>query len=342
MSFWVLPPEINSSRLYAGPGSAPMMSAAAAWDTLSTALYSGAGEATAAITSLDWTGPSATAMRAAWTRQQTWLHHSAAHAEHTAARARTAAAAYETARASAVHPTLIATNRTQTAALIATNLLGQNSAVIAVLEAEYAEMWAQDVAAMSTYLQTTQTVLASLAPPPSPPPLLSYLLGAQTFPQISWQIFENFGPFQAAIDLIALFTVFLGATELETGGGSLSQTLFPQTPSQAPEPAYATPLSVPLPASTPIRVSVGTAHRPAALSMPPRTWSVAPCAGAPISAARPPAQTPPRTDTTTTTPVAVPLAFPLPTGAPRAEKKEPGPETHGLLVRFVPRPPSGG
>ena len=31
MDFAILPPEINSGRMYAGPGSGPMLAAAAAW-----------------------------------------------------------------------------------------------------------------------------------------------------------------------------------------------------------------------------------------------------------------------------------------------------------------------
>ncbi len=32
MDFAILPPEINSGRMYAGPGAGPMLAAAAAWD----------------------------------------------------------------------------------------------------------------------------------------------------------------------------------------------------------------------------------------------------------------------------------------------------------------------
>src|SRR5262249_31430655 len=42
-------------------------------------------------------------------------------------------------------------NRTQLASLVATNLLGQNATAIAATEAQYAEMWAQDVAAIAGY-----------------------------------------------------------------------------------------------------------------------------------------------------------------------------------------------
>ncbi|MCV7309030.1 PPE domain-containing protein, partial [Mycobacterium paraffinicum] len=32
--FGALPPEVNSGRMYAGPGSGPLMAAAAAWDEI--------------------------------------------------------------------------------------------------------------------------------------------------------------------------------------------------------------------------------------------------------------------------------------------------------------------
>ncbi|MBW0013774.1 PPE domain-containing protein, partial [Mycobacterium sp.] len=32
MSFLTMPPEINSARMFAGAGSAPMLDAAAAWE----------------------------------------------------------------------------------------------------------------------------------------------------------------------------------------------------------------------------------------------------------------------------------------------------------------------
>ncbi len=38
MSFVVLPPEINSLRIFIGAGTAPMLAAAAAWDGLAEEL----------------------------------------------------------------------------------------------------------------------------------------------------------------------------------------------------------------------------------------------------------------------------------------------------------------
>ena len=38
LDFGALPPEINSGRIYTGPGSAPLLAAASAWDALASEL----------------------------------------------------------------------------------------------------------------------------------------------------------------------------------------------------------------------------------------------------------------------------------------------------------------
>ena len=53
------------------------------------------------------------------------------------------------------HPSQVAANRVTVAALIASNLLGQNASAIMAAEAQYAEMWAQDVTAMEGYHKGT-------------------------------------------------------------------------------------------------------------------------------------------------------------------------------------------
>jgi len=91
-----------------------------------------------------------------------------AQAEETASQAKLAAAAYEAAFAATVPPPVIAANRALLAALVATNLLGQNTAAIAATEADYAEMWAQDAAAMYAYAGSaaTASTLTSFTEPP--------------------------------------------------------------------------------------------------------------------------------------------------------------------------------
>jgi PPE-repeat protein len=154
MDFGVYPPEINSGRMYTGPGSGPMLAAAQAWDALADELYTAAGSyqsVVSGVTEGAWTGPSSASMAAAADSYVTWLTASAAQAEQTAAQARAAAAAYQTAFAMTVPPPVIAANRALLLALVATNFFGQNTPAIAATEAQYAEMWAQDAAAMYGY-----------------------------------------------------------------------------------------------------------------------------------------------------------------------------------------------
>lgn len=154
MDFGLLPPETNSARIYTGPGSAPMLTAAAGWDSLAADL-SATGEAfhsvVLSLTSLHWRGPASLAMQTAAVNYTRWLHTTAEQARQTAAQARAAAAVYEQARAMTVPPPAVAANRSQLSLLLATNFLGQNTAAIAATEAEYIEMWAQDAAAMYAY-----------------------------------------------------------------------------------------------------------------------------------------------------------------------------------------------
>jgi PPE-repeat protein len=56
-----------------------------------------------------------------------------------------------------VPPPAIAANRASLMALIATNIFGQNTPAIAATEALYAEMWAQDAAAMYSYAAASAT-----------------------------------------------------------------------------------------------------------------------------------------------------------------------------------------
>ena len=154
LDFAALPPEINSGRIYAGPGSEPLMVAAAAWDELAAEL----GTATAGYNSVideltggPWVGPTSAAMVSAVTPYVSWLGAAAAQAEEAASQARAAAAAFEAVFSMTVPPPVVAANRVLLAALTATNFFGQNTPAIAATEAQYVEMWAQDAAAMYSY-----------------------------------------------------------------------------------------------------------------------------------------------------------------------------------------------
>ncbi|MEK1241792.1 PPE domain-containing protein, partial [Mycobacterium ulcerans] len=57
MNFSVLPPEINSLRIFAGTGSGPMLAAAAAWDGLADELSTAAAafsSVTSGLTGGSW------------------------------------------------------------------------------------------------------------------------------------------------------------------------------------------------------------------------------------------------------------------------------------------------
>src|SRR5271156_6830482 len=85
-------------------------------------------------------------------------------AETTASQAKAAAAVFEAAQAATVHPLLVASNRTELVSLVNSNLLGLNAPAIAAVESEYEQIWAQDVAAMSSYYGGASAVAAQLTP----------------------------------------------------------------------------------------------------------------------------------------------------------------------------------
>ncbi|SOX54683.1 PPE family protein [Mycobacterium ahvazicum] len=131
MDFALLPPEVNSGLMYAGAGSGPLLAAAAGWDALAAQLESAAsGYAAqlAGVTGQAWSGPSSVLMSAAATPYVQWLSTAAAQAAQTGVQASAAAAAYEAAFAMTVPPPVIAVNRAQLIALVATNFFGQNTA----------------------------------------------------------------------------------------------------------------------------------------------------------------------------------------------------------------------
>jgi PPE-repeat protein len=183
LEFAVLPPEINSARMYSGPGSAPMQAAGTAWSQLAAEMRSAAASYSSvisALTSGNWLGPASSSMADAAAPYAAWMNTTAAQAEQTAAQAQAAVTAYESAFTMTVPPTVIAANRAQLASLVATNVLGQNTPAIAATEALYAEMWAQDTAAMYDYAGSSSAA-SQLTPFTAPQPTTSASgMGGQT------------------------------------------------------------------------------------------------------------------------------------------------------------------
>jgi len=165
MNFSVLAPEVNSVLLLDGPGSGPMLEAAAAWDGIVRELSSAANafsSVTSDLTGQAWQGQASASMTNAVARYVGWLGGAAAQAEQSATQARAAAIAYEAALATIVDPGLVTANRGQLVSLVTSNLFGQNAPAIAAAEAEYEQMWAQDVAVMSGYHTSASATVAQL------------------------------------------------------------------------------------------------------------------------------------------------------------------------------------
>jgi PPE-repeat protein len=88
LDFGALPPEINSARMYAGPGPGSMLAAAPGWQSLAeelTSAASGYGSVVSTLASGPWTGPSSTSMAAAAAPYVTWLSATGDQAQQTAA-----------------------------------------------------------------------------------------------------------------------------------------------------------------------------------------------------------------------------------------------------------------
>ena len=61
LDFAALPPEVNSVRMYSGPGSGPLLAAAAAWNALAAEMRSAATAYDSVVKQLlsaGWYGPS--------------------------------------------------------------------------------------------------------------------------------------------------------------------------------------------------------------------------------------------------------------------------------------------
>lgn len=213
MDYAFFPPELISARIYSGPGSGSLLAAAGSWDSLSAELGTTAETYDSVLTSLSylhWRGPASASMMAAAAPYVEWLNTTAQQTRQTAMQARAAAAAFDQAFAMTVPPPVIAANRAQLMALIATNFFGQNTAAIAATEAAYAEMWAQDALAMNTYAASSAAAAR----------LTSFVSPRQTTDGASAQ---NAAATQAATDPLSdlYSTLWQWTSQLRNGLGNL-------------------------------------------------------------------------------------------------------------------------
>ncbi|WP_138985542.1 PPE domain-containing protein, partial [Mycobacterium avium] len=87
IDFGALPPEVNSARMYAGPGPLSLTAAAVAWDALAAELHAAAScyrSVIAGLTTGRWLGPSSLAMASAFAPYMAWMAGAAGRAAETA------------------------------------------------------------------------------------------------------------------------------------------------------------------------------------------------------------------------------------------------------------------
>ncbi|BBY24883.1 PPE family protein, SVP subgroup [Mycobacterium stomatepiae] len=165
MDFAALPPEITSTLVWSGPGSAPLMAAAAAYANLGAEVSTTATSWESIITTLTtdvWTGGGSSAAATAAQTIVTYLTDAAATLEQAGSAASASAAAFEAAYAGVVNPALVFTNRAEYAAALAA--VPFSLPVLTELETEYAEMWVQDATAMSAYQAASDAAAGMLQP----------------------------------------------------------------------------------------------------------------------------------------------------------------------------------
>ncbi|MGD1256865.1 PPE family protein [Mycobacterium seoulense] len=293
MDFGLLPPEVNSGLMYAGPGSGPLLAAAAAWNAVAAELEStaaGYSAQLADLTGLAWFGPSSMAMSGAAAPYAAWLQAAAAQAGVTAMQAYAAAAAYAAAFAMTVPPPVIAANRAQLMALIATNFFGQNGPAIAVTEAQYFEMWAQDAATMYVYAadSATASTMTSFNEPPQTTNPAGQDAQAQSMAQTAanttsartqslTQMTQTLATQQA--NLIDPPLPSGSTANIAPGGATISPgvtftatpgnpVVFTQLPGSAASFNFSTPGSVTTPSGVTIPIGTGV------LSFGPGTWTI--------------------------------------------------------------------
>lgn len=165
------PPEVNTSRLMAGAGPAPMMQAAAGWEALAIALETQADELTASMASLAqmWQGMGGERAIQAHMPMVIWLRMLSLQAMKRGLQATAQAGAYSTALATTPPLAEIELNHVTHGILEGTNFFECNRIPITMNEADYVRMWDLAAVVMSTYaFETTCNATFEQIPPPQP------------------------------------------------------------------------------------------------------------------------------------------------------------------------------
>jgi PPE-repeat protein len=172
MFYGALPPEVNTGRLMAGAGEAPMYQAAAAWEMLAISLETQAEELAGSLAALTgtWQGAASEQAVNSTTPMVVWLRTTALQAQKRAMQAIAQANAYMAAMVTTPPIPEIEMNHVTHGVLEATNFLGVNAVPIGVNESDYfVRMWNQAAFAMEAYqAETTMNTVFEPIPPMTP------------------------------------------------------------------------------------------------------------------------------------------------------------------------------
>jgi PPE-repeat protein len=172
MFYGALPPEVNTSRLMAGAGEAPMYQAAAGWETLALSLETQAEELSSSLASLTaaWSGTASEQAVSSTTPMVVWLRTTALQAQKRAMQAIAQANSYMLAMTTTPPIPEIEMNHVTHAVLEATNFCGINLAPIGINEEDYfIRMWDQAAMAMEGYqAETSANTIFEPIPPVGP------------------------------------------------------------------------------------------------------------------------------------------------------------------------------
>jgi PPE-repeat protein len=167
-----MPPELNTARLMAGAGEAPMLQAAAGWEALAVFLETQADELAGSLAALSgsWNGTASERAVTATMPMVAWLRTTALQAQKRALQATSQASSYAMAMATTPPIPEIEANHITHGVLESTNFLGVNTVPIGVNEADYfIRMWNQAAFAMDAYqAETVANTLFEPIPPMTP------------------------------------------------------------------------------------------------------------------------------------------------------------------------------
>ena len=167
-----MPPELNTARLMAGAGDAPMLQAAAGWEALTVFLETQADELAGSLAALSssWSGTASERAVSATMPMVAWLRTTALQAQKRAMQATSQASSYAMAMATTPPIPEIEENHITHGVLEATNFFGVNMVPIGVNEADYfIRMWNQAAFAMDAYqAETVANTLFEPIPPMTP------------------------------------------------------------------------------------------------------------------------------------------------------------------------------